>query len=267
MRIAVALLTLLVTGFCWPGAAVESQPEAQAESIRVEQEGGKVVWMLTADGRSLHRDLLRLYARSRDLTIIFNPRAVTGEVTWTAPEGRRLQGDDIDLFVANALEQYRFAFVEQGANQLLVVPFMEVPGQSKFVSRDELAACDSWRHVSLGYEPRYSTMGWMRARLADRPMNSAPRSSAGFPILLFDRVDRLRELLKWLDTVDEAARTTLAGFDLPQTVTAAQAVELLNQLFVKLEPRPTFAASGKRLLVQARESDMKVIAEAVADLE
>jgi hypothetical protein len=247
--------------------AVTTAQPAKEEKKTIEvavDENKDWVWTLPASGAVSVTDLLALYASCRDVLILFNEKAFYGSTSFQGQENRKLKGDQIDIFVANCLEEFRMALTKAGANQYRIIPSAETITKSSTITEDELAATPAWQWVTLIYRPATIEENSLRGALQNMTsrQGGAINPVAGGGLLICDRADRVREIYKAATTLDEGLTPEIKSHDVPEGVNADDAVKALRDLFGTDQKyryyMPTFArATG----------DASVIVRGTAELQ
>jgi hypothetical protein len=197
---------------------------------------------------------------------------VNGSFTVSGPlDGFTIKPDEVRMLLQNALEEQRLCYVKKGP-VWAIIPSVEAATLAPHLALDELAEADSaqWAvvNVHLRHLDPVEATGALR-NLTSRQgglVNPVKPNT----LLICDRVDRLREVVKTVQAMDEAATPVVKRYVLSEGLSAVAATEALQQLFspAKDDP-PTFAAapSGGAVLARATPADQLEIAEAVAALK
>lgn len=252
VRFATALAVLICLF-----ATASSQARKQEATLHAEQQEGKWVWSLDANGEIEVNRLLEHYAVVRDVLIIADPKKISGVVGWTGP-ARELTDPDFDLFVANGLQNYRLVLVDSGRNQRMVVPAAEAMTYAPVIAIADIEKANpaSWaitRFVCKNIDPVVVRSGLMN--LTNREGgNVSPFREIG--VVISDRVDRLQNILKMAIELDEAGARETVQYGLAEGVEADAAVKALRELFPE-QFGPTFAVAPNSNAILARETAHK----------
>ncbi|MCB9932607.1 MAG: hypothetical protein H6841_04205 [Planctomycetes bacterium] len=221
----VVLLAVAMTG---------AQPAPKESSIKaVLGSDGTWSWTLPADGSIQVTELLGLYGRCRQLTLIIDEKKLAGNVSFLAVEGTELKGDEIDFFVANSLSDYRLCLMDVGAGQVKVVPAVEAPTLAPIIKEDALETAAGWQWVTLVYAPAHADENALRGALQNLTTRQGGMINPvqGGGLLICDRADRVREMHKAARELDANIATEIKAHDVPVGVNADDAVKALRELF------------------------------------
>jgi hypothetical protein len=252
----IAAATLLVVAF----ACVNAQGANAAKKIEPSLgENREWVWKLPADGEVALLDMLKLYADTRDLVLIYDARRIAGSVSFHSSEETTLSGQQIDLFVANCLSEYRYVLVEADAKQLKVLPGADAATFAPVIDRTELETTAAWKWVTVRYRPANLEVNALRGALQNlttRQGGMVTPSAASGDLLICERADRARELVKLANDMDAAMATDIRPHTIPETVDADDAVRALQELLGAADKyrmaRPTFTRSPGQQKVLVR---------------
>jgi hypothetical protein len=131
---ASTLLLSSVAGTAQEGEQDDGQPDEEPAE-----------WPLPEDEDRIHLgDLLQPYADHADIAIVFDPKKLSGAVELKPDDkGRTLKGDEIDTFVSDALEQFRYALMPE-AFGTTIMPTVETQTRAAVLTEEELASADDW---------------------------------------------------------------------------------------------------------------------------
>jgi hypothetical protein len=191
------------------------------------------VWTLPASGDVAIPDLLELYASCRDVLILFNRNSIAGNTSFCGTDERKLTGDEIDLFVANCLEDYRLALTKSGEGQYRIMPSAEAITRASTVTEAELESTPAWHWVILVYRPKTIEENSLRGALQNMVSRQGGAISpvAGGGLLICDRADRVREVHKAAKELDDGLTPETKAYDIAEGVKTDEAIRALRELF------------------------------------
>lgn len=189
-------------------------------------------WTLPEGGSIAYPDLLQKYSQDRKLVILYSPRWLSGQYKWsTERDGQTLRGQDIDLFVADALEHNKFALAPI-ASGWVVVPVVEAVTHAPVISEAELASANPahWASVRivLRHADANAVTGTLRTEVSRQGGLMQPVPGTG-QLLVCDRVDRLRALAEKVRKLDDADKPEYRRYLLRDGVDEAAALKSLRQ--------------------------------------
>lgn len=255
MFAALALLVLAAT--------TGTSQQAKAPSIGLFQDAGEAVLTLPREDTVPLSDLIQTYVELRGLAIIYNPKWVTGDVKLKADEqGKELRGSEIDMFVSNALEHYRFVLVRT-ITCWYIVPSVEAATVTSVLTESELATADDWCWACLHVAVEQADINAMTDQLRSKvtKLGGMVQLSPPNTLILVDRVDRLKLLLPEVRAMDNAP-----SYKRYQARDAAAAVKTLREQF-KGKPVTFTAAPAGHVVARADTELQGKIADAIAALD
>ncbi len=241
------LLCFLMLALCGPLVA-------QTAKIESSGEGDAKQWTFAGGVELPMNDILEVYAATRNIKIIYDSRKIGG-TSKVAGKEITLTGKEIDLFVANALEEFRMALAFKGAGQYVVIPTAEAGTVAASVREEDLPNASDWLWVSVPFilqnaEPN-AVRGTVQNLVSRQGGQVMPNKNV---IVVVERADRLREVAKTIRALDEAAKLEVKGYDLPNGVESAAAIKALTALFGADNRDASFVAQEgtSRVLVRIR---------------
>jgi hypothetical protein len=226
----IAVLLVVAAVFSVSTAQLADEKRDIAASL---DENRQWVWTLPASGEVEITDLLALYASCRDVLILFNQGSIRGTTAYRGTDERKLTGDEIDLFVANCLEEYRLALTKSGEGQYRVSPSAEAVTRGTTVTEAEIDTAPAWQWVILVYRPKTIEENSLRGALQNMVsrQGGAINPVAGGGLLICDRADRVREILKAAKTLDEGLTPETKSYDIAEGIKTDEAIRALRELF------------------------------------
>jgi type II secretory pathway component GspD/PulD (secretin) len=266
MRCLLAALILLVMGVGFSNAQAKFGEPVKPE--QPEWKGDKEFIFRGVTTDIPLSDLILVTCEYTGIVIVYDPKKVSGDVTLVASrDGFHVNQEGMMMLLANFLEEFRLVLVPKG-DVWTIVPGVEAVTYVPTLTEEELASAHPahWAivHVPLEHVDPNSATGALRnftTRQGGMVNPVAPRS-----LVLCDRVDRLRHLVKLANAMDDAASSSVVSYKLPDGVSAEVAVHSLNQLF---PPRPGPAShiaegpDGKSVIARADKTNQAEIADAV----
>jgi hypothetical protein len=179
-----------------------------------------------------------------------------------------LSGDELDVFAQNALENYRLVLMSAGGNQRFIVPAAEAMTRTRFVPVDKLDEVNPAEWVVTWFACRNYDPARMRGRLMDTVTREGGTVNpyAGGGVLLAERADRLRNVLKIAREIDAAEATEFRAHTLPEGVNADEAVKALRELFDS-DARFAAAPGGKKIIARVRSHQHDQVTEAISSMK
>ncbi|MBK8205619.1 MAG: hypothetical protein IPK87_02375 [Planctomycetes bacterium] len=246
MRKFIAALLLLVPATMFSGA--QEKPDDEALKIAGVMDGIPVV------------DMIHLAAEYEKLSFLFNSKTVTGEFTLVAPrDGITVPRDRMFATLQDVLAQYRFCAVNHGGTWV-IVPMVEVCTYAPIVTEAELSALDesAWVTVMAPLEnaDANAVTGALR-NLTSRQGGVIQPVQGANTVLICDRCDRVREIMKLVRQADESARLSTRRHALPAGADADKYAQSVFELMPTQFSRScmvTAAPGGNALLVTGVEA-------------
>jgi hypothetical protein len=240
-------------------AIATAQPAKDKAAIESKvNEDREWVWVLQENGEISFSDLLTLYSSCRNVVILGDTRKISGTMSFKCPASTELKGNDIDLFVANCLEEYRLLLTKAGGNQYRIIPTAEATTSSRAVTVAELETTPAWQWINLIYQPANVDENALRGalqNLASRQGGSVNPVSGG-GLLICDRADRVRELCKVADAIDSAMASEVKAYEAPPGIKADAAIKILHDLFSTAQKfranPPTFTRGAGETAIMVR---------------
>lgn len=258
---------------CVPCLVVaQAKPENRAE-IEVVQEAGAKALKISAPGKFGMSELVRLYADCRGAVALLNSNAlvdfeVAGEVS-----GKTFRGEALDLFVQSALETARVGFRIGDGGVLVIKPLVEMAAHSNHLTEDELGKANPAHWATFVFNSRHTDPNALRASLQNLMSRHGGLVLPVTPsaLIIVERVDRLRQVLKAARAIDAASAQHLKTYVLPEGTDADAAEKALRDLFTDPKDarsaRVTVVASTRKILVLAKEDVQAQVVEAIKQLK
>jgi hypothetical protein len=215
-------------------AVATAQPAREKDPIKSEvNEDREWVWTLQENGEIPFGDLLALYSSCRNVLILGDARKIQGTMTFRCPADTELKGDDIDLFVANCLEENRLVLTKAGGNQYRIVPAAEAITSSPAITVAELETAPAWQWITLIYHPANIDENALRGALQNLTsrQGGSVNPVVGGGLLICDRTDRVRELYKVANAFDSAMNSEIKAYETPAGIATDDAIKVLRELF------------------------------------
>lgn len=254
---------LIAACFVMIAAVAFAGAQPANDQTRIEptfDENRQWVWKLPADGEIGLLDLLKLYADTRESVLIYDPKRIAGTISFRSPNETTLSGEQIDLFVANSLGEHRIAIVDAGGGQLKIMPHAELVTTAPIITVDQLETMAVWKWVSVRYHPANVEANGLRGTLQNLTsrQGGSVNPTANGDLLICDRTDRVRELVKLASEIDLAMVPEIRTHDVPEGVDVEKAVQALQQLLGGAAKhrlmQPSFTRSPSRNAVIVRGS-------------
>lgn len=211
-----------------------AQGKADQPQIKSATENDELVWTLPEEGVFPYDKLLDQYAQDRALVIMYQRRHLgRGFQIEAARAGTILRGNDIDLFVADALEQHRFALLPN-ATGWHVAPVVEAVSHAPAISDAQLAAANPAHWVSVRLTLRHADSNTITAKLRNdvsRQGGMVQPLQGSSQLLVCDRVDRLRALAENVRKLDNAEKPEYRRYLLREGVDGNAAIKSLRETF------------------------------------
>ncbi len=245
---------------------------AQEAKIQVEGTGDESVWSIANPSNIRLVDMLQAYSKSRDLNVVFDERRLAGTDISITSANLRLQGDQIDMLVANSLESVRMAIFARGAGQYTVQPLAEATNFAPTMNEKEFESAKSWQWCTVVIALEHAFPHEIRATVQNLVSRQGGSVLQGRNcVTVTKRADRLKELAKAIREMDAGAATEVKGYDLPEGADAASILKTLTALFAtdiaNRELTLSLQEGANRLLVRARSVRHNEVAQAVAALK
>ncbi|MBK8205620.1 MAG: hypothetical protein IPK87_02380 [Planctomycetes bacterium] len=245
------------------GATAGASQRVKSPSVEPLQDADEAVLTLPKEDTVPLSDLIQLYVERRGIAIIFNPRSVRGDVKLKAEEqGKELRGTEFDMFVSNALEQFRFVLVRT-ITCWTIVPSVEAATATSVLTEGELATADGWSWACVHVALEQAEVNALTGQLRDKVSTYGGLVQPSHPntLILVERVDRLKLLLPEVRALDKAP-----AYERYQTRDAAAAVKALREQF-KGKPA-TFTVDPAGHVVARADTELQgKIADAIAALD
>jgi hypothetical protein len=215
------------------------------------------VWTLPSEGEMPINDLLTMYIDCRNLVLIYDPKRMAGLTTFRAPDETELTGDQIDLFVANSLSEFRMIVIDAGGGQHKLIPSAEAMTTAPVIDVTQLETAPAWKWIILRYHPVNAEANALRAALQNlTTRQGGVTPMANGELLICDRTDRVRELHKLACEFDASMATEIRAHDVPEGVDADKAIKALVELLGSAQKyrmlQPTFTRSPGETRVLVR---------------
>lgn len=246
MRKLIAALLLLVPATMFSGA--QEKPNDEALKVSSVTENIPVA------------DMIQLTAEYQKLSFLYNSKSVTGEVAIVAPRaGFSMPKDRMFATLQDMLAQFRYCAVSHGGTWV-IVPMPEVCTYAPIVTDTELSTQDdaAWVTVVAPLENAHAALvaGALR-NVTSRQGGMIQPIQGSNSVLICDRCDRVREIIKLVRQADESARLTTRRHALPAGADADKYAESVLELLASQRGRlsaVSAAPGGKALLVTGVEA-------------
>jgi len=258
---------------CIPCLAVaQPKPDGRAK-LEVVIENGASAIKITESGKVAMAELLKLYAECRN-AVVASDSKLGGELDIAiGTTGKSFTGEPLDLFVQDALESARLGFRVAENGVLLILPLVEMMTRSATLTEEELAKANPAYWANVVFSPRHTDVNALRSGLQNLTSRHGGQINPVVPsaVIICDRVDRLRQLLKAAREIDVAAAQTLKTYALPEGVEAAAAEKALRDLFTDAKDpratRVTVIAATRKILVLARDHVHAQVTDSIKQLK
>lgn len=279
------IAALFVCSICVLFALAQESPKpAPAQEKRIVEVGdvpflvtevdGKPAWKLRGQVELSLVDLVGAWVRATGIPIPCNVRSLTYTCNYHAPQGGvTLTGDAITDFVCDMLAQVKLALVGFSSGRAQIVHAAEAGTQAQVVSRAELDKVSASEWVTYCVMLRHADPNSMRASLqslVSRQGGMVSPVQGANGLLITDRADRVRQMVKLADTLDStgAGEQTLEKYDLPDGIDALEAGKALMGIIRpanKSQPsiEVTLVPGKARLLIRANAAQHAEIKRAI----
>jgi hypothetical protein len=232
-----------------------------------EERNGEWTWKLEASGEIAIAELIRLFAQARNLLVLYDPKKLAGVTAWDG-NAQEITGTDIDLFVANALEEFRLVLAPMGSNQYHIIPAALAITQAKFIPVEDLDKANpaTWAVTyfhCVNIDPN-NLRGKLHA-VANREggiVNPYP----GGGVLIGDRVDRIIKMLEIAKVIDAGEKSECRAHALPEGMDVEAAARTLRGLF-DTDAKFMVAADGRRIVARVRPHQHDEVATAISSMK
>lgn len=244
----------------------------QEARIQIEGEGDESVWTI-ADPKNIRLiDLLQAYSKSRGISVVFDERRFGGSDISVTSTNLRLQGEQIDMLVANSLETVRMAIFSRGAGQYAVQPLAEAVNFAPTMNEKEFESAKPWQWCTVVLTIEHAHANDIRVAVQNLVSRQGGAVLPGRnSVTLTERADRQKELAKAIREMDASAATEVKGYDLPEGADANSTLKTLTALFgtdiANRELTISLQEGTSRILVRARPVRHVEVAQAVAALK
>lgn len=259
------LLCTIVTMFA-------AAADAKEKKIVVEGTGELAVWSI-ADPRGITLvEMLEAYSTARGVSVVYDERRFGGADISITSTNLRLQGDAIDMLVANSLDSIRMGLFSRGENQFSMNPLAEAGTLAPTMNEAEFESAKAWQWCTVILALNHTEPNSVRATIQNLVSRQGGSVQPGRSnITITERADRLKELAKAVREMDAAAATEVKGYDLPEGTDVAGAIKSLMSLFANEIGQRELSISNQsgtnRLLVRARAVRHVEVAQAVAAMK
>ncbi|MCA8914097.1 MAG: hypothetical protein KDB90_01695 [Planctomycetes bacterium] len=240
--VAASLAVLIALTF------VSAQPAAGKNSIAATKDAdGAWTWTLPASGSIRINDLLGLYGSCRDVTVIVDERKMQGDISYHTAEGTTLTGEQIDMFVSNALADYRLCMMTTGGSQMKIIPAAEAVTMASVVTEEQLESIPDWQWITVRFQAEFAEANALRGALQNMTTRQGgvlnPMSGAN-TLLICDRADRVKEICATCREIDAEMKPDIRSHVVPAAIELDAAVKGLRELFQdrRMNP-PTFTVA------------------------
>ena len=253
-------------------AVAAAQPAKEKSLIEAKVDENKDwVWVLPSSGEVRLIDMLEKYSSCRNLVLIYDPKKIAGITGYQASQPTELKGEQIDLFVANVLGEYRLALVGVGGDQRKIIPAYEASTVAPVIGAEQLEATPDWHWITLLYQPVYvegnGLRGTLQSLMSHQTGLATPIVNGG--VLISDRADRVKEVYKACVEIDLGMATEIRAHDVPEGANPDEAARALTELlgsaqkYRLLLPTFTRAPGQNRVLVRGTTSLHAEVSEAL----
>lgn len=253
-------------------ALAQPKPDGRGQ-LEVVTENGVKALKITAGGKVALTDLVRLYAECKDAAVIGDTQLRGDFEILAGLASKTFAGEGLDLFVQDALETSRVGFRVGDNGILLISVLVEMGSRVSSISEDELAKANPAHWANLVFSPRHCDISMLRAGLQNLTSRQGGQVNTVIPtaVIITERVDRLRQLLKTAKEIDAAAAQTLKTYALPEGVEATAAEKALRDLFTDAKDmrgtRVTVIAATRKILVLAKADVHTQVVESIKQLK
>lgn len=259
-----ALTCCLLLALCAPLAA-------QASNITVTGEGTAASWTIADSARMDAQSMLEAYSTTRGIKVIYDARRLGSGVLVTG-KNISLTGDEIDHYVSNVLAEARMTLMPRGAGQYVVLPAAEAASSAPTMSEQEFATAKDWTWVTVTVVLENAEANVVRSVVQNMVSRQGGQASpARSALVVTDRADRLRQVIKTIREIDEAAKTEVRGYDLPNGVEPAVGLKAIQALFTNemqnREASFSIQEGTSRILVRMRPNRHAEVLQAVNALK
>ncbi|MCB9894121.1 MAG: hypothetical protein H6839_06725 [Planctomycetes bacterium] len=227
---------------------VSAQPASGKTSIAAEKgPDGVWTWTLPAEGKVNVGNLLAMYGSCREVTLIFDPKKLAGEIEYNTTEATTLSGDQIDMFVSNTLAEFRMCLMDSGGSQVRVIPAAESITMASVVTEEQLESIPDWQWITVRFQAEYAEANQLRGALQNlttRQGGVVNPISGSNSLLICDRADRVKLMCATCREIDNEIKPDIRSHVVPAAIELEQAVKGLRELFQSRGiSGPTFTAA------------------------
>ena len=203
-------------------------------------------------------EMIQLTSEYEKMRFLYNPRAVGGDVTIAAPkEGFSVSPGELHLVLQETLSQFRLTILESGPTWV-IVPTADACTHAPVLMEHELEGYNESLWVTVLVMLDHASPNTVRGCLqyfANRQGGSV-QTGPGC-LLICDRCDRVREMLKIVHEIDDASKLSTIRYELPA---GSDAQAWAEALFALIPHRPDLACrvtavpKSEALMVTANEA-------------
>ncbi|MCA8914615.1 MAG: hypothetical protein KDB90_04315 [Planctomycetes bacterium] len=206
VRMVAAIIAVTLFGLTFAGGQAKGG-DKEGDKLGKPDEAGKLVMRGTMEDVPLS-ELVQLYSTYSGRALVYDPKKMSGSVTFVAPhDGTSPTAEDA---LRGALNQFRLTLVSQGPFDE-IVPMAEMCTMAEVVTREELRDMPALRPVRTVVQLRNVDAGVARAALQNllsrqggtvNPVESIENGKLSNAVIVCDFAKNVRDMLKVLDALD-----------------------------------------------------------------